>query len=79
MNFQFLEDQTNAPIKPKAIPKNFLTPIFSFKKKYDRHKIIIGFVVANIPLFTGVESSSPLKKESILRHIPKSAAKNNFI
>ena len=67
-----------APIKPSIIPINFFIPIFSWRKKYDRHKIIIGFVVANIPLFTGVESSRPLKKESIFKHIPRSAVIKNF-
>ena len=37
---------------------------------------MMGLVVAKIPLFTGVESSSPLKKESILMHMPVRAAKN---
>ena len=37
----------------------------------------MGLVVAKIPLFTGVESSRPLKNESMLMHIPIKAAKNN--
>ena len=65
--------KTNAPAKPKNIPRLLTQVIRSLKIKAERTRSKTGESVIITELLIGVDRLNPLKKASIFKTIPKKA------
>ena len=68
----------SAPIRPKATPMVLFLVIGSLSSKADKISVQIGVIVTRTALLIGVESSRPLKKESIFMLAPNKLARAIF-
>ena len=65
--------KTKAPIKPNTTTTTLGSKSRSFMRIAEKTNTSMGVMVISTALFMGVESSMPLKKQSMLTTIPKSA------
>ena len=65
--------KANAPESPKAIPIPLISVIFSLRINEAKIKTMTGESVTITELLIGVLRLNPLKKKSMLMHIPKTA------
>ena len=68
----------SAPIRPKATPMVLLLVMGSLSSTADKISVQIGVIVTRTALLIGVESSRPLKKESIFMLAPNKLARAIF-